>query len=103
MPCRKKAYPRYFECPRCCANVFGVGNFAGHRGFSVRRHQKEMQCMALVRRVKSEGSSNGSARPYGTCKFMERYPNMAAFLSQSAWEDGVQRSTGTVTFLADAG
>jgi len=37
------------------------------------------------------------------CKFSKQWPNLAAFISQSAWEDGESRVTGTVTFLADAG
>jgi hypothetical protein len=101
--CPKRAYPDYFDCELCCSNMFGLGNVPGHRGFDAKRHEKEMRCMALVRRQKSEASSNGSGPVLETCKFSERYPSLAAFISQCIWDDGSSRVTGTVTFLFDAG
>lgn len=59
--------------------------------------------MTLVRRPKCEDSSSGSGGRLEECKFSKQFPNLAAFISQSSWEDGSSRVTGTVTFLFDGG
>lgn len=90
-------------CGLCYANVRGRANYKGHCGYRVPRSRFwSYQDMAITRRSGPGGAASDTPMSQD-CAFCKAYPGLAEFISKSRWEDGTDRTLGTIMLLCEEG
>jgi hypothetical protein len=91
------------SCRGCHENRNRGSNYKGHRGYRPPKIRRwEWSDMALLKRG-DNGVSQCDTPLSVTGAFGKLYPDLVTFVSQSKWDDGSERTCGTILLLCEEG
>lgn len=90
-------------CGLCYSNAKGRSNHKGHYRFQCASARRKVRWRVYPRPRPKSASDGPNLGALVSCSFGEQYPSLWAFLTDSEWEDGTERETGTLLVCVSEG
>lgn len=91
------------SCPLCYAGRKARSTHKGHYGFRDRKKRTYWSAFMPMKKPSALLPGVNGVSPVADAVFLKAYPQVFAYLADTAWEDGSSRETATLTVFVEEG
>lgn len=88
-------------CAFCYANIRGRENYKGHRAYRAKRSDSQGDWQMFLKRASGTGAGGRTGSKATGGEFASSYPILAEFLTETRWDDGKPRKTGSLLIFTE--